>query len=868
MKLKLLLLILPFIGTFFTYSQAELVVTAPDQSNATTGARAPNGTTGHTTVRGVIIVTAAELAAIPTGTTITKLNMILSTATGPSAAGGNIQYYLENTADVTNNKSTTWATCISTMTSVYSGTFTVPTAIGPTPVLTLTTSFVYTGGSIYIAYDYVGSTFSVTSAAYEANNLLAGGWKGLTSSSTIPAATITATSGFRPCFQFTFANPFTNELNVSGLAGEKGIFNSNLKTTQTVTSQITNTSVGTLSNIPVTLNITGANPFTTTQTITSIAAGATETVLFTNVPTVNTGSQTITVSIPADEDISNNTLVFNQQVQCDTIGYAQGSVQGSGVGFNTGSGVIAVRHDITSSNPTFVKEISNYFPISMDNAGNTIKGLLLNSTGTILDSTNSITITAAMLGTKQTFSFINGGIDVSNDTIYVGFRQNANLITGYFPFANQSNSYVDPNAAATFTIYGGVAPTPLGDALGYMMIGATLSFDGFDVPNSSVNGVLCTNSILDITPMTGFSNYEFFIGGVSVQNGATSTYSTGPLTASTDFSVEITNGACSFSSDVQQVTVTPPLSYAVSEGICPGESYILGTQTLTTAGTYSETFQSAAGCDSTINLTLIDLLPTSSAINAAICQGDSYQFESQTLTTAGNYTEVIQNAAGCDSTITLTLAVNAPTTSASSLTLCANSYLFDGQELTASGTYTSTVPNSIGCDSIITLNLTLNAPVTVTTSLVGATLTATATPSAATYQWFDCINNANVAGATSAVFNPTVNGEYSVIATSADGCVDTSSCVVVSTVGLENNAQVLGLDVFPNPTNGIITVLFENIESSKYNLEVIDATGRKLLTQTISENSTQVDLSSFVKGVYMIRISNEMLQNTYRIVKN
>ena len=866
MKTKLLLLSVLILVTFFSYSQAELTVTAPNELTGT-GLRAPNGASGHTTVRGVIIVTAAELAAIPSGTTITKLNMLMSSGAIPGPAGGNIEFYLENTPDVTNLKSTTWTTCISTMTSVYSGAYAIPAVTGPTATLTLTTGFIYTGGSVYVAYDYLGSTFTTTAAVYSADNSIAGGWIGQVNPSNTPPSILGQSSSFRPCIQFTFTNPFSNELNVSGVAGEKGIFNTNIISTQTVTSQITNTSVGTLSNIPVTLNIAGANPYTITQTIPSIAAGATEMLLFNNVPTSNLGSQTITIAIPADENNANNTQVFNQQVQCDTIGYTQGTVQGGGVGFNTGTGVIAVRHEIPMNIPTFVADVSNYFPVAANNSGNTMKGLLFNSTGAILDSTNLFTITAVMLGTKQVFSFINGAIDISGETIYVGFRQTPNPNTGYFPFANQLNSYVDPNAAATFPVFGGV-PAPLGDGLGYMMIDATLTFSGFDVANSSTNGELCLNSLLDITPVTGFTNYEFFIDGISVQNSATPTYTTGALTTSTNFNVDITNGACVFSSNLQNITVTPPQTYTVSAGICPGDSYTLGTQTLTAAGSYTETFQSAAGCDSIINLTLANFTPTSSSLNAAICQGATYQFESQTLTAAGNYTETLVNTAGCDSIISLTLVVNPTTSSSSALALCATSYQFGGQNLTASGTYTRTIPNAAGCDSLITLDLTLNAPVNATATLTGATLSATATTVSATYQWFDCITNTNVAGETSAVFNPIINGEYAVIAFTSIGCTDTSNCIVVSTVGLKDNVQISGLSVHPNPTKGAVTVLLENMESKQYTLEVTDAAGRKLITQTITDHLTQLDLSTFDKGIYMIRIANESRQSTHRIVKN
>lgn len=577
MKKNLLTLLILVFGSLISYSQAELTNIAPPESGATTALRAPNGTTAHTTLRGVIIVTAAELAAIPSGTTISKLGFILSGAATPGPSGGNIQMYLENTADAANNKSTNWATTISTMTSVYNGAYSIPSVAGSVN-FTLTTPFVYTGGSVYVAYDYLGSTFTTISGVYSANNTLAGGWKGDVSGTTTPPATITLTSGFRPCIRFSYANPFTNELSVSGIVGEKGIFNNTISQTQTVTAIVRNGSSGILTNIPVTLTITGANPYTANQTIPSINPGESLTILFTNVPTINIGSQALTASIPNDENNTNNSRSFNQEVQCNTISYSQGTVQSGSVGFNTGGGVIAVRHIIPNNITTYVKKVSNHFPSTANIAGNTMKGLLFNASGVKIDSTALITITPQMLNTKQDFDFINGGINVAGQTIYVGFRQVANTTSGYFPFGNQNNSFVDPNAAATLPINGGI-PAPLGSGLGYMMIETTFEFGGFDVINSSTNGMVCSNSTLNITPIAGYTNYEFFVNGNSVQNGPTATYTTGPITATTTFNVNITNGSCILSSNVTTINpVTPEAGMIQITGstdtattICVGE---------------------------------------------------------------------------------------------------------------------------------------------------------------------------------------------------------------------------------------------------------------------------------------------------------
>ncbi len=866
MKKKLLLLMVAVMATVFGYSQAEITVVAPSSNGATSGLRAPNGTAAHTTFRGVIIIPASELTAIPASTIITKLSLLLSgVASGP--AGGTIQLYLENTADVTNLKSTDWATLTSTMTSVYTGPYALPTVVGPTADLTLTSSFTYTGGSLYVAYDYLGSTFAATGCIYSSNNTLAGGWKGLASGTTTPPVTLTGTSAFRPCFRFTFANPFTNELNVTGLAGEKGIFNNTIKTTQTVTSFIANTSQGTLMNIPVTLAVTGANPYTVTQTVDSIQAGATSTVLFNNVPTVTLGAQTLTVSIPADQNNTNNSRTFTQKVQCDTIGYAQNSVQSGAVGFGTGAGLIAVRHAIPNTIDTYVKSVSNYFPVTANVAGNTMKGILLDGNGVILDSTNVISITAGMLGTKQDFAFLNGAIDVSGSVIYVGFRQDANTTTGYFPFANQNNSYVDPNAAATFNLFGG-GTAPLGSTLGYMMIEAVLTYGGFDVTNSSNAGLVCPNSTLNITPTTGYTNYDFFVNGSSVQNGATSSYSTAPLTTGLTFNVNITNGACILNSNIQTITVPPAILNNISATICSNQTYTFGSQTLSSAGTYSDTLVSALGCDSVVVLTLSTLQTTSSSINAAICQGGSYTLGTQVLSTSGTYTEVIPNAAGCDSTITLTLVVNTPTASTITLTVCDNTYQFGTQTLTASGTYTNTITNAAGCDSIITLNLTLNPPATATATTSGTTINSTASPSVNSYQWIDCATGSPIAGETSASFSPTTNGSYAVVVGNAAGCTDTSNCATVSTIGLNEVSINTSLQVYPNPAVNMIHVVSTSSEIISY--AVIDITGRVVLTKSLDNKATElnVSLDSINQGTYMLEVHTSEGKAYKSFVKN
>jgi gliding motility-associated-like protein len=107
-----------------------------------------------------------------------------------------------------------------------------------------------------------------------------------------------------------------------------------------------------------------------------------------------------------------------------------------------------------------------------------------------------------------------------------------------------------------------------------------------------------------------------------------------------------------------QASVNPPPTPidSVSETICNGINYIFGTQTLTTSGIYTETFQSQYGCDSIVRLDLT-VLPTP-IVNISENACDSYTApDGQVYTTSGNYTATIQTAAGCDSTININLTI-------------------------------------------------------------------------------------------------------------------------------------------------------------------------------------------------------------------
>ncbi len=104
--------------------------------------------------------------------------------------------------------------------------------------------------------------------------------------------------------------------------------------------------------------------------------------------------------------------------------------------------------------------------------------------------------------------------------------------------------------------------------------------------------------------------------------------------------------------------------------------------------------------------------PTSSTLDITLCEGNSYTFdEEHSYSEAGTYEIVLTNVAGCDSTITLNIAVMPTYNEEITLELTSDElpYQVGEQLLTEFGTYTLNLTSVDGCDSVVTLTLELSS---------------------------------------------------------------------------------------------------------------------------------------------------------------
>mgnify|MGYP000716148438 CR=1 FL=1 len=119
-------------------------------------------------------------------------------------------------------------------------------------------------------------------------------------------------------------------------------------------------------------------------------------------------------------------------------------------------------------------------------------------------------------------------------------------------------------------------------------------------------------------------------------------------------------------------------------------------------------------------------------------------------------------------------------------------------------------------------------------------------------------------GATTSSITATTAGSYSVTVTNANGCSDTSECLIVDQVGIFfPESAIIGL--YPNPTSDFITLELPAAEGAVAN--VYDAQGKLILSVSNAKNGQQFDLSALSTGVYTFRVTLNNLTHIEKVVK-
>ncbi|MFK7786294.1 MAG: T9SS type A sorting domain-containing protein, partial [Crocinitomicaceae bacterium] len=225
----------------------------------------------------------------------------------------------------------------------------------------------------------------------------------------------------------------------------------------------------------------------------------------------------------------------------------------------------------------------------------------------------------------------------------------------------------------------------------------------FDLTLSKFNNICPQDTTIQIIVNP---QYSYDLGSISIcQGDSLLVFGQNIFSAGTYYdSLQTINGCDSIY--IQEIVVNPIPLTILNDTICQGDSILLFSQYISSAGTYFDTLQTVLGCDSIISSTIFVNLVFTTFDSIFVCPGDSVFLAGQYQFNVGTYLDSMQTANGCDSLVYTYLGFNVFYGVPQDLHICdGDSILIYGLYQSTQGTYFDTIQSTSGCDSIIATNL-------------------------------------------------------------------------------------------------------------------------------------------------------------------
>ncbi len=369
----------------------------------------------------------------------------------------------------------------------------------------------------------------------------------------------------------------------------------------------------------------------------------------------------------------------------------------------------------------------------------------------------------------------------------------------------------------------------------------------------------CAGDNVILTTDVPYTSYQW--------NGYNSTLAFANIINSGTYSVTVTSaGGCTGTSNNVVIQVlalpNPTVTPVGTVNICAGNSTAVSTQT---------------------GFVSYNWLPSGGTANTATINQTGYYYATVTdnngCTNTSDSVHVVVNSAPNPITIT----ANGPTNfcEGNSVVLTApggfQTYTWSQGGTTqnivvnTAGTYTCVVTNQAGCtptsnSNAIVVNIFTGTPPTVSYSAD----TLQSSP-AISYQWY--LNGQLILGATNPTYLAQKSGSYYVVTTDANGCVVQSDIIEFTYVanGIEQIDGLKDFSVYPNPSEDVLTVELKFASITNFKIEFTDMLGNTVKMPDLIKNkdtfNKTYDIHELANGVYFMKLSAGGESLVYKVVK-
>ncbi|MBC8267086.1 MAG: choice-of-anchor L domain-containing protein [Flavobacteriales bacterium] len=449
-----------------------------------------------------------------------------------------------------------------------------------------------------------------------------------------------------------------------------------------------------------------------------------------------------------------------------------------------------------------------------------------------------------LIGMDSGFVLTTGGVDsIGNlgfDTLF-GFPQTYNLATDLFGGSD----------ADLLTIANSV-PAMIGQTF---VVSSThdvaiLEFDF--VPSSDTvkfNYVFASEEYLQYVNSTYNDVFAFLISGPGI---------TGPYASPVGFP----NGAINIA-EVPNSNPSLPITISTINDTLNSQFYNYDTMAVVSAfNGYTDVFTAKAAVTACATY----------HIKLAIADGSDGTLDSGVFFEAGSFNST---EPGAPNAIVSTTDVLCNGDSSGTASVCIQggtspyTINWNGQNPNAllAGTYFVTITDAIG--AVSSPNYTINEPsillATISQPIIDLEANAIGGAPTFTYQWVF----ANVVVGTNSTYTTSQNGDYTVVVTDANGCIDTSALFTVTNIvsGI-NELLSTSLIVYPNPFSHKTTIKLLNETDIVKEISLYNPIGQKVKAVNIDKEGGNIILEkgNLAKGIYMLVIRTENYTSKSKLI--
>lgn len=130
------------------------------------------------------------------------------------------------------------------------------------------------------------------------------------------------------------------------------------------------------------------------------------------------------------------------------------------------------------------------------------------------------------------------------------------------------------------------------------------------------------------------------------------------------------------------------------------------------------------------------------------------------------------------------------------------------------------------------------------------------------YQWINCQSGAAIPGAVDQSYTPVSSGNYAVITTTPNGCIDTSECVSFVMESLPTTLP--GISIVCSLQQNDVLVIDTNLPT--FDVNIINNLGQSIYNRSFTQMHINLSVDDFIPGAYILLVSQDNLVKTYQFI--